>query len=81
MVLEDCIEVFITSLGEASKNISIGFIRQGAIFIKTDHCGMQMFGDDRNILALDLGLIFALKNLQEVLECIDDVARHEENVI
>ncbi len=40
--LGDCIEVFITALGEASKNISIGFIRQGANFIKTDYCGMQL---------------------------------------
>ncbi len=28
-VLEDCHEVFITELGEASKNIAIGFIRHG----------------------------------------------------
>ena len=54
-MLEDCLEVFVTALGEASKNISIGFIRQGANFIKTDHCGMQLLGDYRNILALDPG--------------------------
>ncbi len=52
-MLEDCLEVFITALGETLKNISIGFIRQGASFIKTDHCGMQLLDDDRNILALD----------------------------
>ena len=54
-MLEDCLEVFIAALGKASKNISIGFIRQGANFIKTDHCGMQLLGDDRYILALDTG--------------------------
>ncbi len=54
-VLEDCLEVFVAALGEASKNISIGFIRQGTNFIKTDYCGMQLLDDYKNILALDLG--------------------------
>ncbi len=54
-MLEDCLEVFIIALGKALKNISIGFIRLGANFIKTDHCGMQLLGDYRNILTLNLG--------------------------
>ncbi len=80
-VQEDCLEVFITALGEASKNLSIGFIRQGTNFIKTDHCSMQLLGNNINFLALDPDESFALKYLQEVLEGIDDVARHEESLI
>ncbi len=34
-----------------------------------------------NILALDTDYTFALKNLQKILEGIDDIARHEENLI
>ncbi len=54
-MLEDGLEVFITALGEASKNISIGFIRQGTNFIKTDHSSMLLLGDYKNMLALDTG--------------------------
>ncbi len=50
--------------------ISIGFIRLGTIFNQTNHSNMQLLGGFRDILALDLGKTFALKNLEEILEGI-----------
>ncbi len=53
-VLEDCLKVALTALGKSTKNISIHFIRQGAKFIQ-NHSGMQLLGDDRDVLCLNLG--------------------------
>ncbi len=65
--LENWLNIFITAFGETLKNISIGFTRQGSNFIQTNHSGMQLLGDYRDILAL--------KNLEEILKGIDDIAR------
>ncbi len=80
-MLEEWLKFFIAALGEASKNISINFIGHGANFIQTNLSGMQLFGDYRDIFILNLGETFALKNLQKVLDGIDDVARNEQNLI
>ncbi len=77
-VLEKSRNVFITAFGKSLKDISMSFIRQGTNFIQT---GMQLLGDHRNILALNLGENFALKNLEEILEGIDDIARRKEDLI
>ncbi len=57
------------------------FMRQDTNFIQTNNCSMQLLGDDRNIPTLDLGQNLTLKNLEKILEGIDDVARHEEDLI
>ncbi len=70
-MLKDCLEVFITALGKTIKNISIGFIRQGAYFIQTNHSVMQLLCDYGDVLALDMGQAFDLKNIKDIVECID----------
>ncbi len=77
-MVKDCLEVVITALGKTTKNISIGFIRQGANFIQINHNGMQLLWDYRDIISLETSQTFALKNLEKILECIDDAASHEK---
>ncbi len=70
-MLKDCLKVLSTALGE-TLNFSIGFIRKGANFIQTNHRGIQLLGDYRDILVLDFGQNFALKSLEKIVDGIDD---------
>ncbi len=78
---EDCFEIFITALGKLMKNISNDFIRQGANFIQTNQSTMHLLCNHGFIFALNPGLTLALKNLEDILECINDIMKHEENLI
>ncbi len=75
--MKDCLEVFITAFCKTTNIISMGFIRKGSNLIQTNHYSMQLLGDYRDILFLDTSETFALKNLEEILEGINDIARQK----
>ncbi len=78
---EKRLEVFITVLDKTMTYVSTSFNRQGAYFIQANHSDMHLLGDYRYVLTWYMGVTFALKNLEGILECSDDVARHRENLL
>ncbi len=53
----------------------------GANFMQNNHSWMQELDDHRELFAFEFVQIFALKHLEEILDCIDDISRYAENLI
>ncbi len=80
-MLEGCLEVFITALGKTIENINIGLPGKEPTSSRLTTAACNCLVITEAFLPWIWVLTFALKNLQEDFESIDDIARHNENLI
>ncbi len=69
-VLEECLEVIVDAFGETTEITSKDFIRQVTNCIQTNNSSKRLLGDGGGSCNFFQTIVF--KNVQEVLECIDD---------